>query len=154
MRTYALQHGIGDVLTSVNALTPNVVTAGTTDSGAAQNGNTIDRQSLGRNYLSAQIAIPVTTTLAATKTLTVAAKVQDSADGTNFTDYGTAPSSTVLGSTSSTASQTLKSAKDFNVDISSARRYVRVVVTPTLSATASDTVALGGVAVLGGGDRI
>lgn len=152
--SYALQHGIGQLIASVNALSPYTATAGGAGDNTQQTGITLDRQSIGREYLSAQVAIPYKATLAAAKKVTVSSIVEDSADGASWATYVTGLSSSVVGSTTSTAAQTLNSALTYNVDLGSARRYVRVDVTADLSAANTDTFAFAAVAALGGQDRI
>ena len=85
--SYALQHGIGALINSVNALSPYTATAGGAGDNAQQTGITLDRQSIGREYLSAQVVIPYKATMAAAKKTTVSSIVEDSADGTNWATY-------------------------------------------------------------------
>ena len=145
--TPAEQHDIGSVIEGKFALIPNAVTAGAAGDGTEQDGAWIDRD----DRLSAVFVIPFSTTLAEGETLTLAANLQDAtaSDGTGAADYGDAYAAAVVA-TGGTGGSTETGEIEINVDLGGANRYVRLQVTPTLSATGTDTAAIAGVAVLSG----
>ena len=144
----ALQRDIGSLIKGAFALIPNVVTAGGGGDGVEQNGAWIDRS----GQLSGKLIIAYSTTLTASETLTIAANLQDASDssGTGAADYGDALASAVI----ETGVGTFTGVLVIDVDLSSADGYVRCQVTPTLSAGATDTVALAAVLVLGGSQEV
>lgn len=108
-------------------------TAGGAGDNTSVNGTSIDRQAIGLP-LAAVLTLYFAATLASNQTLSITAlKVQDSADGSTWADYKTlsAPGA-VLSATGSGQSRA-------SVGLSTARRYVRVVFTPDLSASGTDT---------------
>ena len=155
MTSPAFMHDVGAFLTVSNVFNPRIVTAGTTVENE-QTGDVIDRGlGAGSNLaLSAKIAVPYNYTLAAAKTATLSFKLQDSATtaSTDFSDYadkdGTTSNSVATAAT--TASQTPSGILSGDFDLSSAKRYLRVKVTPTLSATVTDTADIAAVMVFGG----
>lgn len=154
MADIVLQHNVASYIKPLNAVDPVVVTAGATTNYAYKTGNTIDRfAELPANYLSADFIVPYKATMAAGKKATIKQKVEDSADGSSWAAYGPAEVSTVIGSTGATGSQTVRGALALAVDLGSARRYVRFDLQPILSATATDTLDVAGVAALSGADR-
>jgi hypothetical protein len=148
------QHNIASYIKPIDAVDPVVVTAGATTNYAYKLGNTIDRYAqLPANYLSADFIVPYKAVLAAHKKATINQKAEDSADGSTWAAYGPAQQATAIGSTGATGAQTLRGAIGFGVDLGGARRYVRFDLQPVLSATATDTLAVAGVAALSGADR-
>lgn len=141
------QRDIGSYLSSVNALIANTVTAGTGADGAEQNG--LWNSHIG--FLSGKLVIAYSATLAQAETLTIAANLQDATAlaGTGAADYGDAFAAAVVA-TGDTGGSTENGTVELNVDLSSARGYVRAQVTPTLSAVGTDTVDLAAILVLGG----
>lgn len=136
-------------LVQVNYAFDNIsATAGGSGDATAVNGRSLDVTTLAAGKAeSVAFLIAVKATLAATKTLTVAAKIQKSSDGTNWTDVATA---TVLTLTGATGGSTEYGTGKIGVSLEYCAQYVRVVVTPDLSNTATDTAQLSGVAVFGG----
>jgi hypothetical protein len=154
MADIVLQHNAASYIKAIDAVDPVVVTAGATSNYAYKTGNTITRSSLlPANYLSADFIVPYKATLAAHKKATIKMKVEDSADSSSWAAYGPSEVSTVIGSTGATAAQTLRGALALAVDLADARGYVRFDLQPILSATATDTLAVAGVAALSGSDR-
>ncbi len=140
---------VGSLITSRVASAPVSATAGGSGDATAVTGLTIDRQALGLPQ-SAQIAVLCQATLAATKTLSITAlKVEDSADGSTWADYMVLSAPGVVA-TGATGGSTESGQAAASVDLSSARRYVRVAFTPDLSATATDTATLLAAWVFGG----
>lgn len=125
-------------------------TAGGTGDNTAVTGTSIDRAAIG-NPLCAEVAVLYSATLAATKTLTLkTVKIEDSADGSTWADYATFDDAVVA--TGATGGSTEAGAAAYKVNLSGARRYVRVDFTPDLSATGTDTASAVAAWVFGGFD--
>lgn len=142
-----IQTNVGAYVKAALALAPVQIVAGGAGDNVAQNGPAVDRQ----GFLSAVLAVPIQATLAQAATLTINAKLQDSADGaTGWTDFAGPTSNLVLtgGAGGSTESGQL----ELNINLRGARRYVRAVATGDLSAATVDTARFGASIVLGGAD--
>ena len=156
MNSIAFQRDVGAFIVGKNALNPQTIT--TTGDGSEKTGYSIDRNDdTSDPFLSAKVIIPYSASLAAGNTLTLKSNAQDSSStASGWADYddkdGSTANTATIGSTGSTAAQTLSGVLEYDLDLSSAKRYLRVQVTPTLSgsSTESDDVDLGGVMVLGG----
>jgi len=121
--------------------------------GTEVNGPTINRDQWSDRGQSATFVLGFYADMAATETLTVATQVQDSADGTNYTDYdgrisGAGTASTVFGGVN--AAQDIYACHKHDIDIGLARQYLRIQHTVTLSASGTDTCGIGGAIVVGG----
>jgi len=133
---------------SAYALASTAVTAGGTGDDVEIVGSTLDRLALPKAE-SVVFEIPCKAILAATKTLVVTGKIQDSANGSDWTDL--VASGTLLTLTGGAGGSTEYGVARLGVDLSQARRYVHVCATPNLSATATDTAEIGaGIGELGG----
>lgn len=143
----ALQRDIGSLLASALALPGQVITAGAGNDGVEQNGNVIDHSP----YLSGKLIIAYSAVLAQAATLTIAANLQDASDSTptDPLDFGTAFASQVVA-TGGTGGSTEVGTVEIDVNLSSARGFLRAQITADLSAGSIDTVALAAVFVLGG----
>lgn len=149
MPSFADSKAVGEQLAGVFALIPALITAGAGNDGVEVDGASIQRTGLsGGPGNSAKFLIPYSTTLADTETLTVAANIQDSPAGSSWTDFGTAFASAVLHTSSGGSTHT--GVVELDVDLTAADDYIRIQVTATLSASGTDTVSLGAVAVIGG----
>ncbi|MHC1792124.1 hypothetical protein [Solidesulfovibrio sp.] len=125
----------------------SAATAGGTGDATEVDGAYIDRQ----GFSSLKVLIGYKATLAATKTLAVAANLQDasSSAGAGVADYGDTMASAVVA-TGATGGSTETGVVELDFDVSGAGRYVRVQYTPDMSATGIDTATLAAVYVLGG----
>jgi hypothetical protein len=140
---------VGSCLAARYATAGVDITAGASASdGVEVNGEWIDRQ----GFNSVKVVIVYTTTLAATKTLSIAANLQDATDssGSGANDFGTAYSSTVVA-TGESGGTTEKGVVEFDFNLLTADRYIRIQFTPDLSAANTDTAEIAAVYVLGGG---
>lgn len=102
------------------------------------------------NYGFMKVALAYSAALTSTKTLSITAKVETS-DVSNFatkSDFGTAMAKTAVagGEDVTSAAGVL----EFDFDLRGAKRYVRFVYTPDLSASGTDTATLCATYVLGG----
>lgn len=138
--------GLGSSVKGILALAPMQITAGDANDGVAQNGPAIDR--LG--YDSAVLVVPVSAALAEAATLTINARLQESADGsTGWVDIpGAVTSNLVL--TGGVGGSTESGLLELNVNLRPCKRYVRAVITGDLSAATTDTQRFGAVLILGG----
>ena len=155
------QKGIGAFILGVNGLDPNVVVAGSGADGTEQFGTALDRLALGtltRLYFSCLVSVVVTAVLAATDTATIVAKLQESVDlaftaPIDFEDPNNTVAATgTLVLTGGGGGTTERGVLQFNVNLMTAQRFLRVAVTPTLSAATVDTAAIAGEIVFGGAD--
>lgn len=90
------------------------------------------------------------TTLADTKTLSIAIKIYQSADNSTF-DSGTAILSNTVLATGTTGGSTIQGIYQLALDnLNQYKRYVKFGITADLSATGTDTVIAMSNAVLGG----
>ena len=142
---------IGAYLHAVAALASNSVLAGGGADGVAQNGLTIDREARDSLSLSALAVVHGFAALSATKTATISIAMQDSADGSTWATYDPDPSGSYVA-TVQDASGHFVATRELN--LAGARRYVRLVVTPTLSATGTDTCVIDGTVIIGGSDEL
>ncbi|HJV75349.1 MAG TPA: hypothetical protein VJ654_14075 [Noviherbaspirillum sp.] len=129
-------------------------TAGGTGDNTEVTGVTIDLLSLSTRYESLCFALAATATLAATKTLTVAAKIEhgDASDMSDAADL--VASATVLTLTGATGGSTETGTAKVGVSLEYAKRYVRIKFTPDLSATGTDTAVVQSVALFGGASKL
>jgi len=135
------------VTLAAHALAVTAATAGGSGDATEVNGVTLDTAALSARPNSVLFVVDAKATLAATKSLTITANLQDSADGSNWADI-TDPA--VILTLTSAAGGTEVGVGTLGYDLSRARRYVRIQATPDLSATGTDTASICGVAVFGG----
>ncbi len=137
-------HSIGQYISEAGIVTPFSATAGGSNDAVAQNGAVIDR-TLFNNPLSCVVVGIAQSTLTATKTNTVSIKLQDSADGVTFADFGSAPANLVQNATGANVGQIIG-----KYNLTAARRYIRAVMTMDLSNTTTDTAIGAAIVILGG----
>lgn len=149
----SMGHDIGALLLPKVAFKSQAIVAGGTGDGSAWNGESIDLQPLAgeARFNAAAVIVGANATLASGGVVTLSVLVQDSA---NNSDWATLIAATPVASR--TASGAALSNGDvagrLNVNLSQARRYIRPVVTTTLSATGTDTVVAYGFVVLANPD--
>ncbi len=143
-------HDIGAYIKGVKALTANVV-ASSVGGGVEQNGDDVDRNLVGRLYRSCKLMVPYVATVAVGQTVTLKANTQDGASSTAYTDYADADGSTAVSAIATTAAP--NGVLEMRLNLGPAKRFVRVQLTPTLTAATADTVAIAGVHAFGGGEE-
>ncbi len=160
MQNFASQKDVGASLACKFIVGPRVIDAGTTTEDAVEISSTaIDRVALTNHpYHSAKVIFPYSFTGAAGATATLKSNFQhsdnSSAGWVDFNDIdGSTANTASIGSTASTAAQTVNGVLSYDMDLSGAKQYVRVQVTPTLSGTSTgtDDLDIAGVLVFGGG---
>lgn len=149
----AFMRNVGSFLHVLPALAAQTITAGGAADGVAQNGLTIDRNSVVPLCLSALAAVHVEAALGATDTAEVSITVEDSADGVSWDAYDAGPPDDY-------AAGAIPANGDGHyvftrkVQLGGARRYVRIKATVTLSAAATDTAKVDGVLIMAGADEL
>jgi hypothetical protein len=120
------------------AFAPQSVTSGT-----PINGETIDKEGTNVNATHAAVVLVGTATLSsgATLTLTVA---RETADSSGFAGSTVTTAGTVTISSSGAFAAAVR------VDVTTAKRYLRARVTPTLSAPGTDSATVGAAYMLAG----
>lgn len=155
MSDIVVQRDLGSLTTAKIGSAFATATAGGAGDATAVAGIAIDRLA-GNIPLNAEILLAFTATLAATKTLSIGTvKVEQSADGANwdataykaFTDPGIVATGQAGGSTE-------KGVVKLQVDLRSAKRFVRFGFTPDLSASGTDTATAVAIWNLAGFDRL
>lgn len=134
--TTSLFRDIGEWITALFAASGIATAAGAGDA-TEVDGAYVDRQ----NYLSAKLVITGQAVLQQDETLSIAANLQDAIDdqGTGVADFGDAFANAVVA-TGGAGGSTESFEVEIDVDLSSARQYVRAQVTPNLSASGTDTL--------------
>lgn len=128
---------------SVYALAASNATAASTGDGTEVDGATIDKNALPTHAQSVVFEIGMRATLTAEKTAVLTANLQDSANGSDWTDI-TDPAAIL------TLSATGTGVGRIGYDLTKARRYIRVQATMELNADNTDTSTMFGIAILGG----
>lgn len=117
-------------------------------------GVTIDLMALPTRYESVCFSLPATATLAATKTLTISAKIE-TGDASNLSDAtDMVAASTVLTLTGAAGGSTERGVAKVGSSLEYAKRYIRIKFTPDLSATGTDTAVVQSIALFGGAAKL
>lgn len=141
MSDILIQRNIGSLIKPVASVRPQAATA-------TVNGGSVDR--IAHNLpLSALMRTALGAVTGAPSSFTVQAKVQDSADNSTFADY--APLGTVIQGAVLAAAN---SDDLVPVNLSSARRYVRVVETIAFTGGTSPTIEIAADLILSGEQEI
>ncbi len=132
------------------------VTAGGSGDATAINGVAHDLQGFGTRQKaeSVMVAVGGVASIASSQTLSIACKLQESANGSSgWTDITLLPTQTVTAVTGATTSAAYQ--VQFGFDLTkTAQRYVRVVVTPDASASGTDTATVQVSSIFGGLKRL
>src|SRR5574343_419651 len=114
-------------------------------SNGATNGATIDKQALSEVFEEALFVSHVGATSGSPTSFSVVTKIQDSADGSNWSDI---TDTQIVEAATKTISD-INTVSTLAVRLSALRRYVRMVETVTLTGGSSPTVFIYGMALLG-----
>jgi len=154
MSSIVLQRDVG-ALGSLKRLSAEATAtaAGSGDS-ATTTGATIDRFAFGSGSPpnTVEAAVAYEATLASGKTLSFGYALQDSADGTNWSDYQTATYAVVA--TGPSGGGAVSGEFQVGASLTSAREYVRFNFATDLSATGTDTAVARAVGFFAGPDRL
>jgi hypothetical protein len=134
-----------------NGSTSTAATAGGTGDNTTKTGIAIDRFALGMP-MSAVASVLTDATLASGATLKVAFTISDSADNSSFSTYQTTASTVV--STGPSGGGAVSSEIELAVNLSTARRYIRLDHVPDLSAAGTDTSLTRATWTFAGMDRL
>jgi hypothetical protein len=139
-------------------------TAGGASDSITFTSSSVDRESLstGSLPLSADVEVYYAATLGSGQTLSLYWDLQDSPDGTNFSDFATEASTVIAtgpsggGVVSGVARMTVQSTADNpvpgpGVKLGGARRYLRFLGVPHLSRTGTDTAVVQAIGIVLGG---
>jgi hypothetical protein len=153
----SLQHDSAAYTRTVPILTSTTVVS--LSSNGAPNatevsGRIIDRLALGRLYLSAKVAITYMADTPSTSGVAFAGRIQHATstaagDFANFLTTGFNVTRTATATSTS-----LVGAVEFGADLRTARRFLRVLLTPTLIASSSGNLAYGAALEFGGADEL
>lgn len=137
---FVQSRNIGAYISAVTSVEPQSST------GATINGASIDRMAHNGNPLSCVLHQIAGAISGAPSTASVQSKVQDSADGTTFADYQSDGANTAQ-SVALTAQNTENS---LSVDLTLARRYLRVVTVVGFTGGTSPAALVAAELILGG----
>ena len=127
-----------DSIKTAYALANTALTAGGSGDNTKVTGASIDVT----GFDSAKLSVGYSATLSASQTLSLAIEMQESADGSNWDTAVVLQTLAVVATATGTGTATI------NVPISTAKKYVRVNVTPDLSNANTDTATINGQLVL------
>lgn len=149
-----LQHNVGQLGSLRRLSAAAAATAASTGDSTTTTGITIDRMGFNNKSMpnSMVAAVLYEATLATGKTLSIGYAIQDSADGSNWSDYATG--TYVAVATGATAASAVAGEYQADIDLQSARRYVRHNFALDLSATQTDTAVARAAGFFGGFDRL
>jgi hypothetical protein len=141
-----MQRDVGAHLVEVSGIYPVEQTAGAT---AEVEGPIYDRSRLEEMILSCVCYAAVTAVLAQDETLSLAVEIYHG-DEDDMSDEALFAELTALEATGGTGGSTEQVDGYLDIDLSGAKRYVRVKAEPTLSAVDTDTATFSSVLVFGG----
>lgn len=142
------QVSIAEQIIGLRAGANTTATAAGTGDNTEIVGTTFDLQTYGYPK-SAAVLINFTTTLAASKTLTIKNFAFEHGSASNMSDTAdlSAPAD-IVAATDSGSGSTLTGVVKYNVNLQGAKRYVRITYTPDLNATGTDTANVGAMIIL------
>lgn len=149
---------VGDFLTgndgcaSANSGAPSLITAAGALDNVKVTGQTVDRKSGTAIAYSAFIQTGYLAALADTETISLAHEYQDSADDSTWNTAVAIEAATVKATSSGGTNE--RGVDEHKLDLSSLYRYIRINVTPNLSASATDTCLFFTVVTLGGWSQV
>ena len=166
MADIVIQKSLGELVTPKAAASSLSWTAGGASDSVTWTGYSIDREGFSTGSLprTADAIIYYDATLGSGLTLAFTIDIQDSPDGTNWSDYATeaytvvatGPSGGghVAGVARAVIASSNKPVGTPGVDLKGARRYVRMNVIPHLSRTGTDTAVMVSVIEFAGFDQL
>lgn len=149
---HSLARDLAAEIHAAYAVANTPATAGGAGDGVEIVGITIDQVALPTRFESVCFLVNARAVLAAAATLTIAAAIETSADGTSWTALK--PSAARLTLTGGAGGSTETGVAKVGVSLEYSSRYLRLKVTPDLSAAGTDTAAVSGIAVFGGAQRL
>lgn len=119
-------------------------------------GRHIDRLALGRHYLSAKVAITYAASVLSSQGVRFVGRIQHatSTAAGDFADFLSTGFAVTRATTTTATSTSHSGAVEFNADLRTARRFLRVMVTPAIIASSSGSLAYGAALEFGGADEL
>jgi hypothetical protein len=160
MPAIQMQHNIGAYLRSEPLFLSSQLITFSSDGNTEVVGRHVDRLALGRAYLSAKICAPflanTQTSLGVTGILRIEhATSTATGDFSNLATFSTTAGVTKTVATTTTATSTAWSGSlEWDVDLRTARRFIRVGLTMKTGASSSGSVSYMPVAIFGGADEL
>ena len=148
---FAFDHNVDAFIGAATALDSTSATAGGAGDATLATGLAIDRAALGYP-LSASFAVRYKAILAAAATLSLAASVETAVDAAFTAPVVLSTFAAAVVDTGGAGGTTQRGVVRFPVDFAGALEFVRIKLTPDLSAANTDTAELSAVAILGGQD--
>ncbi len=149
---------IGALVTPREGSLAQTATAGSTGDNTTHTGIAIDREELSSTYggmpLSMVASVVYDATLASGSGLAVQVIVNDSADNSTFALYAENSNTSVTVATGASGGGVSSGIVNLAVNLSLARRYIRIDHIPRLLRGGTDTSVTRAVAVMGGMDRL
>jgi hypothetical protein len=149
---------IGALITPREGSLQHTATSGSTGDNTTQTGIAIDRKQLASTFggmpESMVASVVYDATLASGSGLAVQVIVLDSADNSSFANYASNSSSSVQVATGISGGGVSSGIVNLAVNLSSARRYIRIDHIPRLLRGGTDTSVSRAIAVMGGMDRL
>jgi hypothetical protein len=155
MSDLVLQRDVAALGSLLRLSAASPATAGGTGDATLVAGTTFDRMSSSNGSLATVMnaGVAYDAVLSASATLSISYAIQDSDDGITFSDYRTGAASVVA--TGPAGGGAVNGVFDIgSINLSSARRYIRLNYTPDLSAANTDTAALRAIGFAAGFDRL
>jgi hypothetical protein len=151
MTDMVVQKNIAALVSVRNGSTSTSATAAGTGDNTTKTGIVIDREALNMP-MSAVATVLADATLSSGANLKVTFSIAEGPDGTNFSTYQTTGAQTTL--TAVGGASTKSGQVSLAVNLSGARRYVRLDHIPDLSAAGTDTSLTRAVWAFSGEDRL
>lgn len=143
---FGLGKKLGNLILTLIGTVPAAVAAGT------RNGTGIDRATPGGNlYMGCTLSATLGATTGTPTSFTANYKLQDSADNSSFADY--VPPGGVAADAATAQNTVASTIKEVDIDLSGARRYIRVVETIAFVGGTSPTIGTQSTLQLYGSDR-
>lgn len=150
MGGFSFIRNIGAAVKTVHASDNAALTAGGTGDNTLVTGQIIDRSTYG-TPLSVVVAIGVKAVLAANKKLTLKSVTIEHGDDSGLSDaanFATPADVDIL--VDSGSGSTLRGVSEYDLDLTGAKRYIRLKFTPDLNATGTDTGECASTFIFGG----
>lgn len=155
--SFGRTHNIGSTITPRRACDHGAITAGGAGDNTLITGQIIDTMALGSGSaskaLSARLSILWKAILGASATLTLKSITIEHGAASNLSDAATFQS-VAVDPVVATGAGTFRGEQNVDIDLAGCKQYVRLKVTPDLSAANTDTAEISAAFVFGGLDIV
>jgi hypothetical protein len=142
---------VGAFITSRLAIDPNTVGAGVGGAAVEQVGPSFDRTAYKPLHLSGKLQVGYVATLASGHTMSITAGMRHcDTSGGSYTDIDTA--SGVAAVTANNDGSAVRGVLEVDVNLIGAKEFLKARLTPVMSHSGVDSIKLGGILALGGGE--